>query len=187
MELPWSAAVVCIADIPHINVSTLMHTQTRTAQLCSPSHFSVQIDVPLSGYVYLAAVAEGADGIKTRTVAVPMLNKPSRLTRGGPPFWCVGRTDSASAQSTQRVAKFYIRYWTWADTLWSVLMGRACGTHGAVKKYIRLSVEKPEWKESFGRPGYREEGNIKLDLHELRWKDMLLSLGSCDGLLWTQW
>ena len=28
-----------------------------------------------------------ADRIQTRAVAVPMLNKPSRLTRGGPPVW----------------------------------------------------------------------------------------------------
>jgi hypothetical protein len=62
-------------------------------------------------------------------------------------------------------------------------MGWTCGTHGEVEKYIRRSVEKPEGKGSFGRPRYREEVNIKMDLHKLGWKDMLFSLGSSGGLL----
>lgn len=50
-------------------------------------------------------------------------------------------------------------------------MGRACGTLGAIEKYIRLSVEKPEGKGSFGRPRYREAGSVKRDLREQGWKD----------------
>lgn len=133
-------------------------------------------------------MAEGVDGIQTRAVAVTMLNKPSRLTRGGPLIWCVGgRTNNSSAQSNQRVTKFHIGYWTWADTLCDQLqdiaIGRACGTHGTVGKYIRPSVENPEGKGSFGRARYRKEGNITMDVHVLGRKDTLLSLGSSGGLL----
>ena len=32
------------------------------------------------------------------------------------------------------------------DNLRDIVMGRACGTHEAVEKYIRRSVEKPEEK-----------------------------------------
>jgi len=61
-------------------------------------------------------------------------------------------------------------------------MGRACSTHWVVENYKRRSVEKPEGKGSFGRPRYRGEGSIKIDLHEPGWKDMLFSLGSSGGL-----
>jgi hypothetical protein len=48
--------------------------------------------------------------------------------------------------------------------------------HGQTQiKCIRRLVEKPEGKGSFGRPRYREEDNVKMDLHEQGWKDTVLS------------
>ena len=38
-------------------------------------------------------------------------------------------------------------------------------------------MEKPEGKRSLGTPRRRYEGNIKMDLQEVRW-------GACTGLIW---
>ena len=46
-------------------------------------------------------------------------------------------------------------------------MGGACGASGGGKGVHRVLVGKPEGKRPFGRPRYRWEDNIKMDLREV--------------------
>jgi hypothetical protein len=47
-------------------------------------------------------------------------------------------------------------------------MGRASSTHGGKKKAYVILLGKPEGKRPLGRPRRRWEGNIKMDLREIR-------------------
>jgi hypothetical protein len=45
-------------------------------------------------------------------------------------------------------------------------VSRTCGTHGGGERCLRVFVGRPEVKRPLGRPRYRWEDNIKLDLME---------------------
>jgi hypothetical protein len=47
------------------------------------------------------------------------------------------------------------------------MKGGACSTHGGDEKCIQNLVGKHEGKSPLGRPGYRWEDNIKMDLREI--------------------
>ena len=55
-------------------------------------------------------------------------------------------------------------------------MGGAFGTYRGEERLCRVSVGKPEGKRPFGRPRYRWEDNIKMDLQEV----------GCGGMDWAQ-
>jgi hypothetical protein len=47
-------------------------------------------------------------------------------------------------------------------------LGGTCGTHGGEGRGVfRVLVGRPESKNSLGRPRYRLEDNIKMDLREI--------------------
>jgi len=46
-------------------------------------------------------------------------------------------------------------------------MGEACSAYGREERLYRMLVGKPEGKRPLGRPRYRWEDNIKLDLQEV--------------------
>jgi hypothetical protein len=51
-------------------------------------------------------------------------------------------------------------------------MGGACGMNGENMNAYRILVRKPEGKRPLGRPRYRWEDNIRMDLREIGWGDM---------------
>ena len=53
-------------------------------------------------------------------------------------------------------------------------MGALCSTYGERRGLYRVLVGKPEGTRPLGRPRHRWEGNIKLDLQEVR----------CGGMDW---
>ena len=46
-------------------------------------------------------------------------------------------------------------------------MGGACGAYGAGRGVYRVLVGKPEGKRPLGRPRFKREDNIKMDLQEV--------------------
>jgi len=48
-------------------------------------------------------------------------------------------------------------------------MGGACRTYGGRRGAYRILVGKPEGKRQVGRPRYRREDNITMDLQEVGW------------------
>jgi hypothetical protein len=55
-----------------------------------------------------------------------------------------------------------------------MIWGRACSTDGGKRKVkaYRISVGKPEGNRPLGRPRYRWEDNIKMDIREIEWGGM---------------
>jgi hypothetical protein len=51
-------------------------------------------------------------------------------------------------------------------------MGKVCSTNGENRNAHRILVGKPEGKRPPGRPRYRWENNVKMDLRERRWGGM---------------
>jgi hypothetical protein len=51
-------------------------------------------------------------------------------------------------------------------------MGRASSIHGEKKNAYRILVGKPEGNRPLGRPRYRWEDNIRMDLREICWGGM---------------
>jgi hypothetical protein len=49
---------------------------------------------------------------------------------------------------------------------------------GAERKVYRVLVGKPEGKRSFGRPRYRWEDRIRMDLREIGWGCTVYPVGS---------
>jgi hypothetical protein len=47
-------------------------------------------------------------------------------------------------------------------------MGGACSTNGDGRGVYRVFVEKPEIRRPLGRPRHRWEGNVEMDLPEVR-------------------
>jgi hypothetical protein len=48
-------------------------------------------------------------------------------------------------------------------------MGKACGMYGRQERCIQGFGGRPERKRSLGRPRYRWEDNINIDLKEVGW------------------
>jgi hypothetical protein len=57
------------------------------------------------------------------------------------------------------------------DQIKNTEMGRACSTYGEEERRIQDFVEKRE-ERSPGSPTHRWENNIKIDLTEVRWRNM---------------
>jgi hypothetical protein len=55
-------------------------------------------------------------------------------------------------------------------------MGRACSLDGEERGVYRVLVEKPEGKRPLGRPRYKWEDNIKVELQEV----------GCGGTDWIE-
>jgi len=53
-------------------------------------------------------------------------------------------------------------------------MGWSCSAYGGGKRRIQVSVGKPEGKRPRERPRRRWEDNIKMDLQEVGYGDMVL-------------
>jgi hypothetical protein len=51
-------------------------------------------------------------------------------------------------------------------------MGRACSTNGEKRNAYRILVGKPSGKRPLGRPRYRWNDNIRMDLREIGWGGM---------------
>jgi hypothetical protein len=51
-------------------------------------------------------------------------------------------------------------------------MGGPCSTNGEKRNTYRLVVGKPEGKRPLGRPRRRWVDNIRIDLGEVRWRDV---------------
>jgi hypothetical protein len=52
---------------------------------------------------------------------------------------------------------------------------------GEMKNAYQLLVRKPECKRPLGRPGYRWESNIRMDVREIGWKGVDWMLCSGQG------
>jgi hypothetical protein len=61
-------------------------------------------------------------------------------------------------------------------------MGETCKMHGAVKNPQQIIVRKPEWKKWIGRPRYRWEGKIEMELWEIESEGMGCMQMSQDGI-----
>jgi len=55
-------------------------------------------------------------------------------------------------------------------------MGVTCSTYGGEERHIQGLVWKPEGKRPLGRPRYRRDDNIKMDIQEVR----------CGGMEWIK-
>jgi hypothetical protein len=51
-------------------------------------------------------------------------------------------------------------------------MGKECSTNWENRNSCRIFVGKPEGKKQLGRPRYRWDDNIKMELREVRENDM---------------
>jgi hypothetical protein len=51
-------------------------------------------------------------------------------------------------------------------------MGRTCSRHWEKKNAYKILVGNPEGNKPLGRPRYRREDNIKMDLTEIEWGGM---------------
>jgi hypothetical protein len=58
-------------------------------------------------------------------------------------------------------------------------MGRVCSTYGEKRGVYRVLVGETEGKMLLGRPNCRQDGNIKMDLQEMRW-------GAWTGFSWLK-
>jgi hypothetical protein len=56
-------------------------------------------------------------------------------------------------------------------------MGEPCNTNGTKKNVYRLLVGKPEGKRQLGRPRRRWVDNIRMDLGEVEWGDVVDWIG----------
>jgi hypothetical protein len=52
-------------------------------------------------------------------------------------------------------------------------MGGACGSHGKVRDAYNILVGRPEGRKPLGRPRLRWEDNIKMDLGEIGFGDVV--------------
>jgi hypothetical protein len=48
-------------------------------------------------------------------------------------------------------------------------MGGVCSTHGAKRAAYSVLMGKPEGRRPLRRPRPRREGNIKIDLRDIKW------------------
>ena len=67
-------------------------------------------------------------------------------------------------------------------------MGGACGTYGVWRGVYKVLLGRPEGKRQLGRPRYRWENNIKINLQEVKWVgmeriDLAQDGGRCRGLV----
>jgi hypothetical protein len=66
-------------------------------------------------------------------------------------------------------------------------MGGACSTYGGKRGAYRILMGRPEGRPPLGRPRFRWEDNIKMDLQEVgsgAWTGLIcLSIGTGGGLL----